>query len=96
MKIQFFNPACFSIEYKDNLLLYDPYLNGTAFNNGWDLILEDINVRFDLTKKNFIYYSHEHPDHFSIQFLKSIIVPYHRQILISLHHFCHFFIYSNA
>ncbi len=72
MKIQFFNHACFSVEDKDVLLLSDPYLSGTAFNNGWDLILEDINVRFDFTKKNFIYYSHEHPDHFSIQFLKSI------------------------
>ena len=42
MKIQFFNHACFSVEDKNVLLLSDPYLSGTAFNNGWDLILEDI------------------------------------------------------
>ena len=72
MKIQFFNHACFSIENENILLLNDPYLSGTAFNNGWDLILDNINFTFDLSKKNYIYYSHEHPDHFSIQFLQSI------------------------
>ena len=72
MKIQFFNHACFSIENQNIVLLNDPYLSGTAFNNGWDLILDNINFKFDLSKKNYIYYSHEHPDHFSIQFLQSI------------------------
>lgn len=72
MQIQFYNHACFSLENENALLLNDPYLSGTAFNDGWDLIVN--NVVFDrfLGKKLFIYYSHEHPDHFSIPFLKSI------------------------
>ena len=51
MKIQFFNHACFSIENENIVLLNDPYLSGTAFNNGWDLILDNINFTFDLSKK---------------------------------------------
>ena len=72
MNIEFFSHACFSIESNNTVLLNDPYLYGTAFNDGWDLIIDDTNFIFDEKKNNFIYYSHEHPDHFSIPFLKSI------------------------
>ncbi|QWD76441.1 MBL fold metallo-hydrolase [Polynucleobacter sp. MWH-UH24A] len=72
MNIQFFSHACFSIENEEVILLNDPYLNGTAFNNGWDLIVDDVVFDRFSEKKLFIYYSHEHPDHFSIPFLKSI------------------------
>jgi hypothetical protein len=82
MNIQFYTHACFSVENEDAILLNDPYLNGTAFNDGWDLI-ED-NVVFDrfTEKKLFIYYSHEHPDHFSIPFLKSINKEIRNEITI--------------
>ena len=72
MKIQFFNHACFSIENENILLLNDPYLSGTAFNNGWDLILDNINFTFDLSKKKLHILFTWASDHFSIQFLQSI------------------------
>jgi len=72
MNIQFLNHACFVVEHEDTVLLCDPYLSGTAFNDGWDLIVEDVHYEFDPAKKNFIYFSHEHPDHFSVGFLKNI------------------------
>lgn len=72
MNIQFYNHACFSVENDDALLLCDPYLSGTAFNNGWDLIVNDVAFDRFAEKKLYIYYSHEHPDHFAIPFLKSI------------------------
>jgi len=72
MNIKFLNHSCFSIESNNTVLLNDPYLYGTAFNDGWDLIINNTNFSFDIKKNNFIYYSHEHPDHFSIPFLKSI------------------------
>jgi hypothetical protein len=82
MNIQFYTHACFSVENEDAILLNDPYLNGTAFNDGWDLIVD--NVVFDrfTEKKLFIYYSHEHPDHFSIPFLKSINKEIRNEITI--------------
>ena len=72
MEIKFYTHACFSISNKSSLLLNDPYLFGTAFNDGWDLIYEINNYKFEDQKNTFIYFSHEHPDHFSIQFIKSI------------------------
>tara|TARA_B100000427_G_scaffold41503_1_gene30163 strand:+ start:274 stop:1593 length:1320 start_codon:yes stop_codon:yes gene_type:complete len=82
MKIQFFNHACFSIENENTLLLSDPYLSGTAFNDGWDLIVNDVIFDRFSEKKLFIYYSHEHPDHFSIPFLKSINSEIRKEITI--------------
>lgn len=82
MKIKFFNHACFSIENDQVILLNDPYLSGTAFNDGWDLIVNDIEFNFDTKKNFFIYYSHEHPDHFSIPFLKSINLEIRKNITI--------------
>lgn len=82
MKIQFFSHACFSIESENAILLNDPYLSGTAFNDGWDLIEDKIFFdRFD-EKKLFIYYSHEHPDHFSVAFLKSIEDKFRKDITV--------------
>lgn len=72
MKIQFLNHACFSVEYDDHCLLCDPYLSGNSFNDGWDLIVDNIQHTFDFKKKNYIYFSHEHPDHFSIPYLNGI------------------------
>ncbi len=72
MEIQFFNHASFSIKGENSLLLSDPWFRGKAFNNGWELLIEDISFEFDYKLNNYIYYSHEHPDHFSIDFLKSI------------------------
>lgn len=82
MNIKFINHACFSIESDDTVLLNDPYLNGTAFNDGWDLIINNTNFTFDISKNNFIYYSHEHPDHFSIPFIKSISIENRKKITI--------------
>ena len=62
MKIKFFNHACFSIENDQVILLNDPYLSGTAFNDGWDLIVNDIEFNFDTKKKLFIYFNKRNLD----------------------------------
>ena len=51
-------------------ILTDPWYDGFAFNNGWSLLYKNnINEIKDLLKKtNYIFISHEHPDHFSIKF----------------------------
>ena len=82
MNIQFYTHACFSVENEEAILLNDPYLNGTAFNDGWDLIVDDVVFDRFSEKKLFIYYSHEHPDHFSIPFLKSINKEIRKDITI--------------
>lgn len=69
MNIKFLNHASFIIQKDGINLLSDPYLFGSVFNNGWSLVAEDIH---NLNNITHIYFSHEHPDHFSVPFLKSI------------------------
>ncbi len=79
--ITFLNHASFIIEYKETKILNDPYLFSSAFNNGWNLLKEIDHQKF-LENITHIYFSHEHPDHFSIPFLKSISEKRRHDIII--------------
>jgi len=75
-KLTFINHACFMVESDSALLLVDPWLEGPAFNNGWSLLDQSTSNEALIAQLNcsglpvYIWYSHEHPDHFSIPFLK--------------------------
>ena len=77
-KIRFLNHACFQLESKNSILLIDPWLQGLAFDSGWALIdqstsnTEIIEYIENSKKSLFIWYSHEHSDHFTVSFLKSL------------------------
>lgn len=43
----------------------DPWLTGTAFNGGWKQIVKSPSVEDVMSGVTHIYYTHEHPDHFS-------------------------------
>ena len=62
--IQLVNHSSVIISDGENSLLTDPYLSGSCFNNGWDLIVETKSKIEDLNF-DYIWISHEHPDHFS-------------------------------
>ena len=70
LDIKFLNHSSLLVSSEKVSILCDPWFNGTAFN-GWRLLLEDshdINkIKFD-----YIWISHEHPDHFSIPTLKGL------------------------
>jgi hypothetical protein len=74
----FFNHASFAIERDSEILLIDPWYEGTAFHNGWALLdgntsnSSAIEWLRQSKKQIFIWYSHEHSDHLSISFIKSI------------------------
>jgi len=78
MKIKFINHASYIVETDDVLLLHDPWLEGNAFNNGWALLSKEVsnkNVIDYLSQSDKsinIWISHEHPDHFSISFIKHL------------------------
>lgn len=72
-KIQLINHASIFIRInKDMSILSDPWYEGQAFDNGWSLLHQNSEkfIQKTLEKINFIYISHEHPDHFSISFFK--------------------------
>ena len=72
-RIQFINHASIYLKLSEDLnLLTDPWYKGTAFDDGWSLLYENDEefILKTLDKINYIYISHEHPDHFSISFFK--------------------------
>lgn len=69
MRVVFNNHASVTVKTKDISILTDPWFNGSAFNDGWNLIYENKeNEEFFLNNVNFIWISHEHPDHFQPKF----------------------------
>lgn len=72
MKLQFVNHAAVVFEYAGTRLLTDPWLYGPAFNNGWELIAASRFGPDELAGIDYIWISHEHPDHFSPRVLLDI------------------------
>lgn len=72
--IHLINHACVLIDAGPVRLLTDPWLSGLAFNHGWDLLVPTPVAIEDLAF-NYLWYSHEHPDHFSPADLLRIPAP---------------------
>jgi len=72
VSIEFVNHASVVISYGDVSLLSDPWYFGSAFGHGWSLLYEndDRYIRNLVDRVQFIWYSHEHSDHFSVPFLQ--------------------------
>ena len=71
MKIKFINHSSIIIDDGIDRIIYDPWITGSAFDNSWDLIIPN---DFTINDLNFtkIWYSHEHPDHFSVKDLQEL------------------------
>jgi hypothetical protein len=76
--LTFVNHASFYVSNEDTLLLVDPWVEGPVFNNGWTLLDTSTSnaalVReiADQRRTTFVWFSHEHPDHFSVSFVKRL------------------------
>lgn len=65
MRITFVNHASFILEHGPVRLICDPWLEGTAFDQGWSL-LSRTRLRYEeFDRITHIWFSHEHPDHFA-------------------------------
>ena len=63
--IHFVGHASFIVEGETGAVLADPWLTGTAFNDGWSP-LSSPRLRDELRERvTDVYISHEHPDHFA-------------------------------
>lgn len=71
MKIQFVNHASVKLITSQSRITSDPWYSGAAFNNGWDLICNDPGLAAVGADATHYWLSHEHPDHFSVQFFKT-------------------------
>jgi len=71
MKIQFLNHASVKLITAHARITSDPWYSGAAFNNGWDLIRSDNDLFAIGSDATHFWLSHEHPDHFSIEFFRT-------------------------
>lgn len=69
--IQFLNHASVLLTAEDASLVSDPWYSGAAFNRGWDLLAPDGSLGDVAGRARNIWISHEHPDHFSVEFFRS-------------------------
>jgi UDP-MurNAc hydroxylase len=63
-EITWVNHASFVIEQGQTGLICDPWIEGSVFNNGWDLLSPSRWQYDDFRRLTHIFFSHEHPDHF--------------------------------
>lgn len=69
-EITFINHASVKFNLKNKTILTDPWYEGAVFHNGWKLIYENKKEEIlnHINNLDYIYISHEHPDHFSVNF----------------------------
>jgi UDP-MurNAc hydroxylase len=68
--IRWINHAGYELRAGATCIVHDPWLQGLAFSKGWALLSPTAAVSFD--DVDYIWISHEHPDHFSPASLKEI------------------------
>jgi UDP-MurNAc hydroxylase len=82
MKIHFVGHACIVAECADTSILMDPWLFGKIFNDSWSLLPEP---KFDpamLDKVDYLWLSHEHPDHCHFPTLDSFPAAFKERVTI--------------
>jgi UDP-MurNAc hydroxylase len=82
MEIEFVNHASFVVTQDEIKLLIDPWLEGYAFYEGWAHVSQTKFSYEDFSSITHIWFSHEHPDHFSPPVLKKIPASYREKITI--------------
>ena len=65
-KLEFVNHSCVIISNKNISLAMDPWIEGSVFNNSWNLLVKTPDYLIERLKKaDYVWFSHEHPDHFN-------------------------------
>src|SRR5262245_18532871 len=82
MHIEFVNHSSFITSSGGVSLLCDPWIEGTAFNDGWALISPTQFSYQDFARVTHLWFSHEHPDHFSPANLRRIPEALRKRICV--------------
>ena len=86
LELKTISRACASIRCNERKLIFDPWLSGKTFNNGWERKDEiDINTISE-QEIDYVHISHEHPDHFYIPTLKALNDSWDPDLLIQKTH----------
>ena len=69
--LEFINHSCLIFSHNNVSLAMDPWIEGPVFNNSWNLLTKTPQKSIEnLKKSQFVWFSHEHPDHFNPPNLK--------------------------
>ena len=71
-RIRWINHAGFELQTSGLRIALDPWLAGLAFNDSWALLSKTVYQPEDFRGVDYIWFSHEHPDHFSPASVRSI------------------------
>jgi UDP-MurNAc hydroxylase len=71
-RIRWINHAGFELQTQGLRIVCDPWLDGLAFAQSWALLSETQFKPADFAGVDYIWFSHEHPDHFSPANIRSI------------------------
>jgi UDP-MurNAc hydroxylase len=82
MKIHFVGHACVVAECADTSILMDPWLFGKIFNDSWSLLPEPKFDQAMLDQIDYIWISHEHPDHCHFPTLDSFPAAFKARVTI--------------
>lgn len=72
VEIEWVNHASYVLRHNGVSVLVDPWLEGSAFNDGWELLVPSVFDSASFEGISHLWFSHEHPDHFSPSTLKTI------------------------
>nr|WP_276591792.1 MBL fold metallo-hydrolase [Sphingomicrobium nitratireducens] len=63
-------------------ILCDPWQFGTAFNDSWKLLIDPMPLDEVLDTIDYLWISHEHPDHFHIPTLRSLPDAFKQRVIV--------------
>ena len=81
MKIKLMSHSSVTVMSSKLNILCDPWYVETAFNDGWTLLPKPSFDYNELSKIDYLWISHEHPEHFHIPTLKAI-KPYLKEDVV--------------
>jgi L-ascorbate metabolism protein UlaG (beta-lactamase superfamily) len=85
MEIEFVCHASVVLRRDPVHMICDPWLTGNAFDDGWALLSEPVFKPEDFASITHLWFSHEHPDHFSPRSLAMIPEELRARITVLFH-----------
>ena len=82
MQVQLVSHASVIIRTADTQVWTDPWLTGKVFNNSWTLLVPPAYDPALLDAIDYLWISHEHPDHFNIPTLRGLPDAFKKRVIV--------------
>jgi UDP-MurNAc hydroxylase len=82
MKLRLVAHASVIVEAAGATIWTDPWLSGKVFNNSWQLVAPPVFAPAWLDTIDYLWVSHEHPDHFHLPTLRDLPAAFKRRVTL--------------